>query len=212
MRLFLIVMFQLLASALFAQGDSVLYTRDLKLKEGIYKSFSDFRNNTPIPKGSITNTTRGINAPDFYVQLFNKNTVTYKDSSGAEQKLELKDIWGYCQEQSIFIGSREAVRLPVIGSISHFTRVETVYGPDMSGGVAGPVYTPPRQEINQYMLDMKTGNILLFSLGNFETMLENYDADLFKEFSALKKRKKKDMKFVYLRKYNEKHPLYFPVR
>lgn len=212
MRLLIIVMLQLLTGALFAQTDSAVYTRDLKLKEGLYLSFEKFRSNDPIPKEWITGANRAIDAPDYFSQLFGKNYVTYKDKSGAEQKVELKDVWGYCHNQAVFIGSRNASRLPVIGTISHFTKVEMNEGPDLYNGVAGPVYTPPRQEINQYILDMHTGSVASFSISNFESLLQKYDADLYKEFSALKKRKKKDMKFIYLRKFNEKHPLFFPVK
>ena len=40
-----------------------------------------------------------------------------------------------------------------------------------------------------------------------EILLKN-DAELFDQFMKLKKRKKADSIFIYLRKYNEKHPLY----
>jgi hypothetical protein len=33
---------------------------------------------------------------------------------------------------------------------------------------------------------------------------------LYNEFIALKKKQKRDSIFLYLRKYNEKHPIYFP--
>jgi hypothetical protein len=206
----LLLMIILPAEMLFAQKDSVAYSREYQFKEGIYLSYLQFVKNDPIPKDAITNTNRGINAPDFYVQLFGKNTVTYKDNNGAEQKIELKDIWGYCQDQSIFIGTRNASRVPVIGSLCHFTRVEMEEGP-MMNGVAGPIYTPPHQEINQYILDTRTGAVRSFTVADFTELLQKYDDVLYKEFSALKKRKKKDMKFLYLRKFNEKHPLYLPV-
>ena len=41
-----------------------------------------------------------------------------------------------------------------------------------------------------------------------EKLLEA-DSALSAEFSQLKSKKKKDLKFLYVRKYNEKHPLYF---
>jgi hypothetical protein len=36
------------------------------------------------------------------------------------------------------------------------------------------------------------------------------DPALFAEYSALKKKQKRDQMFIYLRKYNDKHPLLFP--
>jgi len=37
------------------------------------------------------------------------------------------------------------------------------------------------------------------------------DPELHDEFSGLSKKKKKQMKFLYIRKFNEKNPLFFPV-
>ena len=37
------------------------------------------------------------------------------------------------------------------------------------------------------------------------------DPELADEYQSLRNRQKKQMKFVYIRKYNEKHPLYFPA-
>jgi hypothetical protein len=37
------------------------------------------------------------------------------------------------------------------------------------------------------------------------------DPELYDEFNALRKKKKNQMKFLYLRKFNEKHPLYIPI-
>jgi hypothetical protein len=37
------------------------------------------------------------------------------------------------------------------------------------------------------------------------------DPDLHEEFMRLPNKKKKDLMFVYIRKFNEKNPLYLPV-
>jgi hypothetical protein len=37
------------------------------------------------------------------------------------------------------------------------------------------------------------------------------DPELYDEFVALRKRKKKQLKFYYLRKFNERNPLLIPV-
>jgi len=36
------------------------------------------------------------------------------------------------------------------------------------------------------------------------------DPELHDEFAALNNKKQKQMKFLYLRKFNERNPLYFP--
>jgi hypothetical protein len=44
-----------------------------------------------------------------------------------------------------------------------------------------------------------------------EILLKN-DAVLYEGFMKLKKRAKADSIFIYLRKYNETHPLYLPLK
>jgi len=62
-------------------------------------------------------------------------------------------------------------------------------------------------EMRQFVFDTQTNKVYDFNVKNMEMLLKN-DSDLFIQFMALKKRKKADSIFIYLRKYNEKHPLY----
>ena len=200
----------LIAGAAFAQSDSVIYTKDYIFDDGIYLSFEQFRNNKPIPKSSIIHSNRGINAPDYFFQLFSASSVSYTDSSGKELKVDLEDIWGYCHDRSVFIGTRDASRLAVIGSLSHFSKVVTHEGPTMYG-IAGPVYSPPTHDIDQFVLDMRAGKVSSFTVSGLLELFRQRDAELYNEYSSLRKRKKKEMRFIYLKKYNEHHPLYVPA-
>lgn len=210
MRVLLLPLLMLLTCAAFAQDDSIAYSRDYSFNEGVYLSFDQFKNNDPIPKSAIIHPNRGINAPDFFFQLFSASSFSYRDSAGKEHKVDAWKIWGYCQDRSVFIGSRDAARLAVIGSFCHFSKVVVREGPTMQG-IAGPVYSPPTNSLEQFILDMGTGKMYPFTVKALENILQQHDEALFKEFSALKKRKKKDMRFIYLKRYNEKHPLYLPT-
>jgi hypothetical protein len=63
--------------------------------------------------------------------------------------------------------------------------------------------------MKQYLLDFKTGNILDYSEESVELLLMA-DPVLHDEFASLSKKKQKQLKFLYIRKFNEKNPLYFP--
>jgi hypothetical protein len=63
--------------------------------------------------------------------------------------------------------------------------------------------------MRQYLLDFKTGNVLDYNEESVELLLMT-DPVLHDEFSALSNKKKKQLKFLYIRKFNEKNPLYFP--
>ena len=70
---------------------------------------------------------------------------------------------------------------------------------------------PTFQELRQFIFDSQTNKIVDFNVKNMELLLKN-DAELYAEFMKLKKRKKADSIFIYLRKYNEKYPLYLAAK
>ncbi len=141
--------------------------------------------------------------------------ITFKDVSGVEQKENLALIWGVCKNRSVYINHNMAFyKLAVIGTLSVFAGIvpsgmlfnshDGMVGTDFS---QGPSYT----ELHQYIFDTRSKRILDLNTQNMEMLLSD-DINLLNEFMALKKRERNKMVFVYLRKYNEKHPLYLPVK
>jgi hypothetical protein len=61
----------------------------------------------------------------------------------------------------------------------------------------------------QYLIDFETGKILEYDVDNTELLLMK-DSELYEEYMRLPNKKRKDLMFVYIRKFNEKNPLYFP--
>jgi hypothetical protein len=79
----------------------------------------------------------------------------------------------------------------------------------------GSYYSPYRQnagrnELRQYLIDFDSGKVLEYDVENTELLLMR-DPELHEEFMRLPNKKKKDLMFVYIRKFNEKNPLYLPV-
>ena len=68
----------------------------------------------------------------------------------------------------------------------------------------------PRTELKQYVIDFESGKVLEFDVDNTELLLMK-DSQLYDEYVQLSGKKKKDLMFVYIRKFNEKNPLYLPV-
>ncbi len=66
-----------------------------------------------------------------------------------------------------------------------------------------------RSEIKQFIIDFETGKVMDFDLENTELLLMK-DAQLYEEYVQLPRKKKKELMFVYIRKFNEKNPLYLP--
>lgn len=196
----------------FAQQKTVMYTRDFQFKNGIYLSYSDFKNNSPLNASRIVSDYNKASR-DFFEKVLSKNSFTYLDTAGKQQVVKTNDTWGYCANDIVYINyGSDFNRVTIIGSICHFVAAVPV-----KIGISDPFYNDPFNNpqqytyvTQQYILDTETGKTLEFNVTNMEFLLMR-DELLYKEFAAFKKKKKRDSIFLYLRKYNEKHPLYFPV-
>ena len=72
-------------------------------------------------------------------------------------------------------------------------------------------YNNSRNELRQYVFDFETGKIMEFSVENVKLLLMK-DPALYEEYVQLPRKKKKELMFVYVRKFNENNPLYLPVK
>jgi hypothetical protein len=59
-------------------------------------------------------------------------------------------------------------------------------------------------------MDFSTGKVMEYDVAGVEVLLMK-DPELYDEFVSLRKKKKKQLKFMYIRKFNEKNPLYFSI-
>jgi hypothetical protein len=67
-----------------------------------------------------------------------------------------------------------------------------------------------RNELKQYLIEFESGKLLEFDVSNTELLLMK-DDKLYEEYVQLSRKKKKELMFVYIRKFNENNPLYLPV-
>jgi hypothetical protein len=67
-----------------------------------------------------------------------------------------------------------------------------------------------RSEVKQYLIDFENGKILEFDQKNTEMLLMR-DSEIYEEYVRLPRKERKDLMFVYIRKFNEKNPLLLPV-
>lgn len=196
----------------FSQNKAIQYDKDFEFKDGIYLSFIDFKNNSPIVASKIvTNYTK--TSRDFYDNVLSKSTFTYIDGEGKEVELRSKEVWGYCQNGTVYIHHGTSFnRMTIIGSICHFIATIPMRIGNYDPFYYDPFGPPPRYTYvsEQFILDFDTGSILSFNVDNMEKILVR-DEPLYKEFSLFKKKKKRDSIFLYLRKYNERHPIFFPL-
>jgi hypothetical protein len=215
-------------SQVYSQADSsadlVKYTPGFKFEEGIFLNFDQVKQNKPISKSQII-TSIPYDDPDFYDRILQEKKIELYDNLGSKQEIGTKNIWGYSRNGVLYVNvNDDFYRITIVGSICHFVASLTTYSnygsPYYSsyGYPYGNYYDPyspysPQNggntELKQYLLDFKTGNILEYDVQSIEILLMA-DPELHDEFAALNNKKQKQLKFMYLRKFNERNPLYFP--
>ena len=223
-----------------AQTDSIVnlvkYTTEFSFREGFYLNFEQVRTNRPIPKSRIL-TSIDYKSKTFFDQVTEQQTFTYFDDFGNSQDVETSKLWGYSKNGILYINIDGSFnRITIIGKICHFvanittytSRYNNPYGYSPYGyGYPYSYYSPysyspytygyspygtpnyRTSEMKQFILDFNTGKVMDYDIKNVE-MLLMADPELHDEYSRLRSKKKQQLRFMYIRKYNEQNPLYIP--
>ncbi len=202
-------------------GNVIKYTPDFKFEEGIFMNFDQVKKNNPIPRSRIF-TTIDYSSPYFYDKLLEAKKIYFYDQLGTKQELLTRNIWGYSKNGVLYINiSGNYFRITIIGNICHFVATQTTYTNNYYDPYYSNMYrtypyrynpqTYQSTEMRQYLLDFTTGKILDYDVQSLEVLLMR-DPELYDEYMQLRKKKKKQLKFLFLRKFNERNPLYFPKR
>ncbi len=206
----------LVFSNLFSQTkDSVLVTTNFKFEDGIYIDFNAVKYLSPININSII-TNLPIKDIEFFNKLCKQEYIEYYNTQGERQKIKTIHIWGYAQNGTLYKNSSgDFFRIPLISSISQYVANVTVMreyanDPFMNNnyyynGMGTTRYET--KEAHTFIISFEYGIVYDYDYKNLEVLLAQ-DEELFNEYTSLKKREKKQKIFLYIRKYNEKHPLY----
>jgi hypothetical protein len=237
-----VIMLMLLMPATGQQaGEMVKYTPDFRFKDGIYLNFEQVKINSPIPKAKLL-TSADYNDREFFNKVFSADKIYFYDELGVRQEVEKDNIWGFSRNGVVYVMIQGNFnRITFIGNICHFVADITTtdsrynynyyspygyydpyyYSPySYYGGYSpySPYYSPyyrpyntTRNELKQYIIDFETGKVLEFTVDNVELLLMK-DPAVYDEYVQLPRKKKKELLFVYVRKFNEKNPLYLPSK
>jgi hypothetical protein len=217
------------------QEGKVKYTPDFKFKDGIYLNFDQIRINSPIPKAKLL-TSADYNDREFFNKVLESEKIYFYDEMGIRQEVEKSNIWGFARNGVLYVLIQDSFnRITFVGNICHFVADVTTYDTRFNSyspyGYYDPYYSPygygssypygsyyspyrqqsmPRNELKQYIIDFETGKIFEFAVDNVELLLMK-DPTVYDEYIQLSRKKKKELMFVYIRKFNEKNPLFLPV-
>ena len=210
LRVFVILFFIIFNSSAQDTLELEAYTRNYNFNEGIFLTFEDVLNNSPIPKSNII-TNIDKNSFNFFDLLIEENLVSIIQSSGQIKTIDPSLFWGFSKKGKLYIyWERSATLIPIVGSISHFIGVHEIINYPQNHDPF-QYYAEPnkRYETVQYIIDFSNGAVYEFNTKNIEPIFTK-DEKLYSEWIELRRRKKKKLIFVYLRKYNENNPLMLP--
>lgn len=189
------------------QGKHVIEFRD-----GIYATFLMVKYNRPIPP-SWVETDMEIVDPSFFECITKEDEIVFYDDNGVKRVLKTCDIWGYCKKGDLYINvGAKFHKISFVGRISHFAASETTYTPiayEREPFFGRTRYREPKiitAENKEYLVDLENNNVWEFDMERLELVLQN-DSQLWDEFNSLRKRKKKQMKYIFINRYNQKYPL-----
>lgn len=220
----------------YGQDSTVIvkYTPEFKFKDGIYLNFEQVKLNSPIPKAKLL-TSVDYNDREFFNKVLEGEKIYFYDNIGVRQEVEKTNIWGYSRNGVLYIQIQDNFnRITFIGNICHFVADVTTFDSRSYNpyGYYDPYYSPysyssyynpynaynspyrqsnmSRNEMKQYLIDFESGKIVEFDVENTELLIMK-DTQLYDEYVQLSRKKKKDLMFVYIRRFDEKNPLYLPV-
>lgn len=215
----------LFALAILAQTEGnnlVKYTPQFRFKDGIYLKFADVKKNSPTSKERIV-TNVDPKDFDFFDKVLANKTISTYDALGQLNTIKVKDIWGFSHNGVLYINANEEFnRIPIFGSICHFVANKTVlhatqnnptnmYGTRYNSNNYNRSQTSyTTKEMTQYILVFETGKLLEYDSKSVSVALMA-DPELHDAFEQLSSRKKEKKKFFYIRKFNQRNPLYLPL-
>ncbi|MCH7656808.1 MAG: hypothetical protein IIB05_00590 [Bacteroidetes bacterium] len=204
-------------------GNMAEFNPDFKFIEGIFFNFDQVRNNHPIPKARIL-TAVDFNDDKFFKEVLEKEIIYYYDEYVMRKEVKKDNIWGYSRNGVLYIQLKDDFhRITIVGGICHFVAFVKTYETRYYDPYFYRSYyydylhypsrrmTYSKTELRQYMLDFESGKVMEYNYENVGLALMR-DAELHDEYMKLSRRKRKQLKFLYIRKFNERNPFYLPAK
>lgn len=197
-----IILFLLCGMTVFSQTDSVkTMERFSNLKDGIYFTYDELKNNTPtLLRSSLF---KSVSDTVFSIQSWSNTENLFYLINSSHYKVNRDSLWGFVEKGTpfIFMGGRFH-KMSTIGAICVFNESY----PALTGNSL--VVTEIRGSVTQRIFDFETGRVGDYDIDNLIYIFLR-DEDLLKEFEALKTEKqKRRLMYKFIEKYNERHPLF----
>lgn len=194
--------------ALLSQSDSAMLRPEQRMPDGVYLTYNDFRYSRPILKEQIVSDI-DKDQQEFLGKVMWEERFSFKRNDSVIV-CDSRTAWGFMQNNTLYVFYRDDFyRVPVFGSISYLVANVTILNSGFydarfgtsSGAVAS-------REIREFLMDFYDGQVQELNTGNFEPLVSR-DKELYKEYKKLSRRAQRDEMYRFVRKYNERNPVYF---
>lgn len=194
MRYFLIIIFLTCSALLYAQRDSVIFDNQIKLKEGIYTSFSEIIANNPKYQNCSFETKGNF--------LFGKKLlIYYSDRFGNKFKFDDRILLVVHDGIRYVKFKKKFNKLILTGTISTFF-IEKTYHDYRTG------YTGTEDKL--YFVDLKTNMIKRLKPIRIREIFRR-DNILYSDYQSISDSKKRKTLYFYVLKYNMRNPIYIEM-
>lgn len=192
---------------LFSQDEKNQSTKtEYSIQEGIYTNFEEFKNNNPPKKYmpvvlSPTEVTEYLAGHPSKVIISSSGQfiwVGHFKENGEFVRMQPDSVWGFVKDDEIVVKYKEyLVKLDEIGALCHFNLKDVLFANELNV-----------KNDNQYFFEFETGKIKRFKLGDFLSVLQKNDMELYQRILKLDSYKKmRASMFDFLLEYNLRHPI-----
>jgi len=206
----LFLSFFLYNSTLYSQEDSVRYEKGFVFNNGIYKSFEDFKKNSPsISENAVIKENKPLRILFGEVDEY----LSY-NTEGETIKLRKDSVWGYCDNNNIYVYFHNTYNQVFIkGAIFIINKTGTggySYGSGSLSTNQGAMLYSHKDSDSQYLLEYKSGKIYKYNTDVLSSLIKD-DKELYNKLNSIKKKKEKEKSiFMFVNEYNKRNPIYFP--
>ena len=210
-RCIIVLVFQLLTFT----GHGQYYSRP-EVTDGFYPTRETLFENRPILPKDLE-TSLSVDSPDFFVSSLNQVFLQIK-SENSTDSIRVDTLFAVALAGVPYIQVQgEFYRCITFGRLCYFATIQPLSGRSVATGASmsiGPWGTmaPTNNGNNmaneEFVFDLKTGDVRVL---NYKTLVYFIQADekLLNAYNQLKKREKRNQKYIFIKRFNENHPLRF---
>jgi hypothetical protein len=178
----------LLTAAQTSDSSAITILHAHSFKEGIYKTFWEFKHNSPTL---------------LHPFLYDGKNLWRTDSANTKlAKINRENVWGFCDGKQVYIRWKKFNVITEVGRFCYFQES----GTRLLLGIAPfplMILPLPMPYVDELIVSFNTGKVYVLTKKVLRTLLRENDKPLLAEFEREKQKKKK--LHLYIVKYNERN-------